>query len=114
LLSGPALLRVAKFILRLSITYALLYAAWLPLQGGYLHCLSLSARRVLSFVEDPPIITGLTPSGNTITLEGYVSGRREPMASWNADNIHIFVVASLAVILSISAGGWRGAFWGPF
>jgi len=106
-LSGPALLRVAKFILRLSITYALLYAAWLPFQGGYLRCLSLSARRVLSLVEDPPIITGLTPSGNTITLESYLSGRREPMASWNAENIHIFVVASLAVILSISAGGWR-------
>jgi hypothetical protein len=30
-LSGPALRRVGKFTLRLAITYALLYAAWLPI-----------------------------------------------------------------------------------
>jgi len=106
-LSGPALRRVGKLTLRLAITYALLYAAWLPIQGGYVRLLSDSASRVLSLTENPPIITGLSPSGNTIKLESYVSGRRAPIASWNAENIHIFVVASLALVLSFPAGGWR-------
>jgi len=106
-LSGPALRRVGKFTLRLAITYAALYAAWLPIQGGYVRLLSDSAYRVLSLTENPPIITGLSPSGNTIRLESYVSGRLAPIASWNAENIHIFVVASLALVLSFPAGGWR-------
>jgi len=106
-LSGPALLRVGKFTLRLAITYAALYAAWLPIQDGYVRLLSNSAYRVLSLTENPPIITGLSPAGNSITLESYVSGRRAPIASWNAANIHIFVVASLALVLSFPSGGWR-------
>ena len=43
---------------------------------------------------------------SSILLESYLSGRVEPVASWGAENIHIFVVASLALVLAAPAPGW--------
>jgi tetratricopeptide (TPR) repeat protein len=101
------LLRAGKLVLRLAVTYLAIYLLWLPLQAGYVRLMSSCAGRILPLVDDPPVVTGLTPSGNGITLESYLSGRVEPIAFWGADNLHIFVVVSLALVLSLPAGGWR-------
>jgi hypothetical protein len=76
-------------------------------QGAYVQFLARCARRVLWLLNDSPIVTGLSTLRNEITLETFLSGRPEPTASLNAENIHIFVVAALAVALALPARGWR-------
>jgi tetratricopeptide (TPR) repeat protein len=67
--------------------------------------ISSAAQRLLVFLDRPPIIARLVPDGNNVVLHTYLSGRLEPTVSWGADNLHIFVVASLA--LAIAAPGAR-------
>jgi len=62
---------------------------------------------VLAFLEDPRIITGLSSSGNVITLQSFLSGRPAATASLNAVNVHIFIVTTLAVVLAIPSGSRR-------
>ena len=69
--------------------------------------MSRSASRVLASLDSPRLITHLSASGNAITLESPLPGRIQPVATWHAENLHIFVVASLAVLLSVRFGSWK-------
>jgi tetratricopeptide (TPR) repeat protein len=69
--------------------------------------MSRSAGRVLAVLDSPRLITHLSAAGNAITLESPLAGRTQPAATWHADNLHIFVVASLAVLLSVRSGSWK-------
>ncbi len=64
------------------------------------------AGRALWLLDYPRLITRLTPQGSSILLESFLSGRPAPTVSWGAQNLHIFVVASLALVLAVRAGGW--------
>jgi hypothetical protein len=61
---------------------------------------------VFWLLDHPRLIAGLTSRGDNVLIQGYLSGRMEPLLSWSAENLHIFVVASLALVLAVPAGGW--------
>jgi len=56
---------------------------------------------VLALVEQPRVITGLVAQRNRITLQSYITGRPEAIATWHAENLHIYLVASLALVLAV-------------
>jgi tetratricopeptide (TPR) repeat protein len=72
--------------------------------------MSRSAGRLLAVLDSPRLITHLSAAGNAITFESPLAGRVQSAATWHADNLHIFVVASLAVLLSVRFGGWKRLF----
>lgn len=79
---------------------------WLPLQGPFIRLLAAAAERVLPLVEHPPILTALTARGNSITFHSYITGVSQPLTHLNCENLHLTVVASLALALSVSAKRW--------
>jgi hypothetical protein len=87
--------------LRFGVFYTLLYISWLSLGGVFIRLLSAGAQTVLALVEHPPIITALTVSGNIISVHSYFTGQPQPIASWNGEKLHIFMVASLALFCSV-------------
>ena len=79
---------------------------WLPLQGLFIRLLSAAAERVLALVEHPPIVTALTANGNSIKIHSYVMGVSQPLTSLNCESLHISVVTSLALALSVPLKRW--------
>lgn len=61
---------------------------------------------MLPLVEHPPILTALTARGNSITLHSYITGVSQPLTHMDCENLHVTVVASLALALSVSAKHW--------
>jgi Flp pilus assembly protein TadD len=59
------------------------------------------AEGALALIENPPLITGLTVRGSLITIHSYITGVDGPVASWNGTNLHIVMVLSLALVLSV-------------
>jgi len=56
---------------------------------------------VLALVEQPPVITALTPRGNSITIHSYIKGRPEAIATWHTESLHIYLVTTLAMALAV-------------
>ena len=79
---------------------------WIPLQGPFIRLLAEAAERALPLVEHPPILTALTTRGNSITCHSYITGAPQPLAQVNFESLHLTVVASLALALSVSARRW--------
>jgi len=86
--------------------FTLSYVIWLPLQGLFIRLLSAAAERVLPLVEHPPILTGLTASGNSITIHSYVMGVSQPLTKLDCESFHISVVTSLALALCVPLKRW--------
>ena len=82
------------------------YVVWLPLQGLFIRLLSAAAERVLALVEHPLMLTALTARGNSITIHTYITGVPHPLTSLNCEYLHISVVASLALALSVPLKRW--------
>ncbi len=59
------------------------------------------AQSVLWRFERPPLVSALTAQDGEITLYSYVTGLERPLALWNGGNLHIYVVASLALVLAV-------------
>jgi tetratricopeptide (TPR) repeat protein len=88
------------------VLFALTYVLWLPLQGPFIRLLAAAAERALPIVEHPPILAALTTRGNSITLYSYLTGARQPLTKMDCSNLHLSVVAALALALSVSASRW--------
>ena len=71
------------------------------MQPVFVRSLSAGAERALRLIQRPPLITSVSASGNVITISSYVTGLDTPMASWNSQNIHFFVVATVALMLAV-------------
>lgn len=69
--------------------------------------LAAAAERALRLVERPPLITSVVANGNVLTIWSYVTGLQTPMAAWNGDNIHFFMVATIALALAMPLRGLR-------
>jgi tetratricopeptide (TPR) repeat protein len=65
-----------------------------------------AAERVLALVERPLILTALTARGNSITIYTYISGVAQPLTKLNCEYLHISVVTSLALALSVPLKRW--------
>ncbi|HXU11334.1 MAG TPA: tetratricopeptide repeat protein [Candidatus Binatia bacterium] len=86
--------------------FALIYVIWLPLQGPFVRLLAAAAGRALRLVEHPPILTALTSRGNSITIHSHLTGESQPLTTMDCESLHLSVVASLALALSVSAKRW--------
>lgn len=91
-----------RLILRAGVTYAALYLAWIPVQPAFIRLASGVARGALRLAEHPRLITSLSAQGNVVLIGSSIS-ERQPLASWNGADLHIFIVATLALILSAPA-----------
>ena len=63
--------------------------------------LAAAAERALRLVERPPLVTSVVANENILTIWSYVTGLTTPMASWNGENIHFFMVATIALSLAV-------------
>src|SRR2546428_1517844 len=104
--SGGVARRLLSFLLRVGVLYALIYVLWLPLQSLFIRLLSVAAERVLALLEHPLMLTALTAQGNSITIHTYITGVPHPLTSLNCQYLHISVVASLALALSVPLQRW--------
>lgn len=86
--------------------FALTYVLWLPLQAPFIRLLAAAAERTLTLVEHPLILTALTAHGNSITIHSYITGAPRPLTKMDCENLHLTVVAALALALSVSANRW--------
>jgi len=51
------------------------------------------------------VIESLSAHGSVITIRSYLTGE-SPLASWNGEDLHLYVVASLALVLAVPQRGW--------
>ena len=63
--------------------------------------LAAAAERALRLVERPPLVTAVAAHENVLTIWSYVTGLTTAMASWNGENIHFFMVATIALSLAV-------------
>jgi hypothetical protein len=63
--------------------------------------LAAGSERLFRLIQRPPIITSVSASGNILTIRSYVTGLETPMVAWNGENIHFFIVASVALVLAV-------------
>jgi hypothetical protein len=103
-----SLRRTAELLARAIVAGALAYASfdWL-LAGVVLRGLSAAAQGVLRLVQRPVVVTGLTSERDHVVLASYLTGIERPLAQWDADNLPIFLVATLALALAAPACGAR-------
>jgi Flp pilus assembly protein TadD len=102
--SGSIAGRALKVLLRFATFYALIYYVVLLLQPAVMRAIAAVSERVLWRIGDPPFITSLESSGNIIMVHSFITGRILPLASWNGENLHLFLVASLALVLAVPIG----------
>lgn len=57
-------------------------------------------------MEHPPILTALTSRGNSITIHSHLTGESQPLTTMDCGSLHLSVVATLALALSVSARRW--------
>ncbi|MBI1951564.1 MAG: tetratricopeptide repeat protein [Acidobacteria bacterium] len=63
--------------------------------------LAAAAERAMRLVERPPLVTSVVAHENILTIRSYVTGLTTAMASWNGENIHFFMVATIALSLAV-------------
>jgi len=56
---------------------------------------------VLWLADHPAIITGLLTDGDAVIIYTYLLGLERPLAVWNAWNLHLYMVVSLALVLAV-------------
>src|SRR5215470_3298962 len=95
--SGATLRWALKLILRFADFGAAVYWLWLPLQPGFDRLLAAASESLFTAIGHPPLITALETRGNIFHLHSFISGRNEVIATWDAESIHIYLVATLAL-----------------
>src|SRR5437867_7396492 len=103
---GRVARRLLSFTPKIGVLFALIYILWLPLQGLFTRLVSAAAEKVLALVEHPLMLTSLTTRGNSITIHTYITGVPQALTKLNFENLHISVVASLALALSVPLKSW--------
>ncbi len=97
---------VLRLLLRASLYYAVVYFAWLPVQPLFMRSLALGSERALRLIQRPPLVTSVTVVDNVVTISSYVTGLGTPMAAWNGGTIHVYMVATIALILAVPLRAW--------
>ena len=105
-MSVPAAGRILRFILRAVLFGAALYGLWIPAQSSVMVLLAEGSERVLWILERPPVITALAPRNNTIVVYSCITGTNKETVSWDAESLHIYAIASLALVLAFPVRRW--------
>ena len=100
--------RIARLLARTAASCALVYAVCLPIGGGILRVITAAAGGVLRLVERPVVLTSLASHGDRVVIATYLSGSEQPLVTWQAGNLPIFLVATLGLALAAPASnGWQ-------
>jgi len=67
----------------------------------FVRLLAAMAEGALALLERPPLITSLATQGDVIEIHSYITGVQQSIASWNGENLHVFMVTSLALLLAV-------------
>lgn len=86
--------------------FAAAYALWLPLQPFFTRLVAAVAEPILRLLDDPPLVTSLVSRENGIQIFSFLTGFREPMASWSTETMGVFMLAPLVLVLSAPVGRW--------
>ena len=86
--------------------FAAAYALWLPLQPLFTKLVAAVAAPILRLLDDPPLVTSLVSRNNAVEIFSYLTGFREPMASWSTETMGVFMLAPLVLVLAAPVGRW--------
>jgi hypothetical protein len=95
--------RIARLLARVVAAGTLVYLACLLTGDGLLRATTAAARGVLRLVERPAILTSLSSGDAHVVIATYLSGVERPLATWDATNLPIFLVATLGLALAAPA-----------
>jgi tetratricopeptide (TPR) repeat protein len=76
------------------------YVLWIPFQGPVIRALSAAAERALWLLDHPSLCSGLQTRGNDVVIFSWISGQEWQLAIWNAWDLHLFIVVTLALVLA--------------
>jgi len=100
--------RSAELLARAAATCALAYVVFDLLLGSVvLRALTAAAQGVLRLVERPAVLTSLASAHEHLVIASHLTGVERPLASWNAANLPIFLVATVGLALAAPARTWR-------
>jgi len=103
-----SLRRIAELLARTVAACALVYVVFDRLLGGaVLRGLTAAAQGVLRLIDRPVVLTSLSSDGDRVVIASYLSGLQRPLATWSAENLPIFLVATLGLALAAPASGAR-------
>lgn len=103
-----SLRRIAELLARTAAACALVYFVFdRILEGVVLRGLAAAAQGALRVIDRPVVLTSLSSDGERVVIASYLSGLQRPLATWNADNLPIFLVATLGLALAAPASGLR-------
>jgi hypothetical protein len=78
----------------------------LPLQPGFTKLVAAVAAPILRLLDDPPLVTSLVARDDSVRIFSYLTGFREPMASWSTETMGVFMLAPLVLVLAAPVGRW--------
>ena len=103
-----SLRRIAELLARTAAACALVYVVFDRILGGVvLRGLAATAQGALRMIDRPIVLTSLSSDGERVVIASYLSGLQRPLATWNAENLPIFLVATLGLALAAPASGLR-------
>lgn len=95
--------RIARLVARAAAWCALVALVSLPLGGVVLRGVTAVAAGVLRIVDRPVVLTSLTSRGDQVVIGSHLTGLAQPLATWDATNLPIFLVATLGLALAAPA-----------
>lgn len=103
-----SLRRIAELLARATAACALAYLLFDRLLGdAVLRGLTAATQGALRLAAPPVVVTSLSSERDRVVLASYLSGVERPLAEWNAENLPIFLVATLGLALAAPATGAR-------
>jgi hypothetical protein len=75
-------------------------ALWWPFRAAYVAALAAVAEAFLRIAGRRPVVLGLTPGGDLIRLTTTLDAGSLPAAAWDAGDLHLYVIAALAMALA--------------
>ncbi len=103
-----SLRRIAELLARAFLTCALAYVVFDRLFGhALLHGVVAAAQGALRLIERPAVLTALSSEHDHVAITTYLSGVARPLTTWNAENLPIFLVATVGLALAAPARSAR-------
>lgn len=103
-----SLRRIAELLARATASCALAYLVFDRLLGSaVLHGLTAAAQGALRVIERPVVLTALASEHDRVVIASHLSGVARPLATWDAANLPIFLVATVGLALAAPARSWR-------
>lgn len=103
-----SLRRIAELLARAFLACALAYLVFDRLLGSVvLRAVGAVAQGVLRLIERPAVLTGLSSGHDHVVITSHLTGIARPLTTWDAENLPIFLVATVGLALAAPARSAR-------